>query len=143
MVPHPSVPLIQTGNNSSKSKNERRLGIPTLNSSPNLPPEKVKENKNIEDEDEAVVQLVFCAYNLNEAIQLAEQNFPLAEFTSIVNKQPNHANFLTKVKHSEIPNIIKSINDLNVVHLRTYPDKKTYAPEKPHHSQSCQVLRQK
>ena len=134
--------MIQTGNNSSESKNERRLEIPTLNSSPNLPPEKAQEN-NIEDEDEAVVQLVFCAYNLNEAIQLAEQNFPHAEFNNIVKKQPNHANFLTKVKHSEIPNIIKSINDLNVVHLRTYPDKKTYAPEKPHHSQCCQVLPQK
>ena len=80
VVTQPSVPVIRTGNISSKSENERRHGIPTLNSSPKLPPEKVKENKNIEDEDEAVVQLVFCAYNLNEAIQLAEQNFPLAEF---------------------------------------------------------------
>ena len=74
MVPQPSVPVIQTGNISSESESKLRQGL-------NSPPEKAKENENIESvEDEDVIQLVVCGYNLNEAIQLAEQNFPLAEF---------------------------------------------------------------
>ena len=138
VVLQPSVPVIQTGNISSESENKRSHGL-------NSPPEKAKETENIEniDEEEDIIQLVVCAYNLNEAEQLVEENFPNAEFNSIVNKNRNHLNFLSKVKRSEIPNIIKSINDLNVVHLRTHPDKKTYAPEKPHHYKNCQVLRQK
>ena len=101
-------------------------------------PDNTKENYDMED-----IGLIYCAINENEATKLCKRNFPHSQFMGVVKTNPNHFNFLSKLNFSEIPEVLESIDKLKVVKFRTFSDKKTYAPEKRHHCQQCQVLSQK
>ena len=138
VFPQPSVPVIQTRKNLISSETERRDSNPILISPLNSPHEKSTENENPE-----AIQLVFCATNQHEATQLCKQNFSHHQFLFPNKNNPHHFNFSTAVHQSEVPKVIELINQLNIVHLRTMSNKKTYAPEQRHHCQDCQILHQK
>ena len=131
------VPVSQTRNSPYVSETEHRLGIPTLISQLNSP-DNSKENDDKED-----IGLIYCAKNQSEATKLCKRNFPHSRFMGVANKNPNHFNFVSKLNFSEIPEVLESIDKLKIVKLRTFSDKKTYAPENRHHCHECQVLCQK
>ena len=138
VVPQPSSPASEPRKSPVNSEIANTLEIPPAISPLDSP---VKEIENTEDE---VIHLSFCASNVSEASKYAKHNgFQKSKFLLASNKNPNHFFFEDKVKSRIIPQIVEIMNyrDNSPVQLRILSTKKTFTPDTPHHCQECQVLR--
>ena len=97
-------------------------------------------NKETEGTKDEIIHLSFCATNESEAVK--HNGFPNSQFLLVSNKNPNNFFYSSKVKSSNIPQIIKVMNyrENGPVQLRIVSTKKTFSPEIPNHCQDCQVL---
>ena len=97
-------------------------------------------NKETEGTKDEIIHLSFCATNESEAVK--HNGFPNSQLLLVSNKNPNNFFYSSKVKSSNIPQIIKVMNyrENGPVQLRIVSTKKTFSPEIPNHCQDCQVL---
>ena len=131
----PSSPVNNTRKNSPISEIVNKLDIP-LAISPLNSPNKVIEKPLAEDED--IILLSFCATNEFEANKLSKQFFPQSRFMAVSKKNSKHFFFASDINISDIPHIIESNNKIKMVLFKI--NKKTYAPDLPHHCRECQDL---